>query len=83
MAASQTFTVLSVLAEAMRVPSVLNATARTKLVWPVSERDSRPVAASQSFTVLSKPADAMRVPSGLNATALTRLVWPLSVSKSA
>ena len=74
-AASHTFTVLSSLPEARRVPSWLNATAVTIKEWPLSVRTSSPVAVSHTFTALSPPAEARRVPSGLNATPNTPLNW--------
>ena len=80
--ASQTLTVPSTLAEAMRVPSGLNATPKTQLACPLSVSTSSPVAASQTFTDLSSLAEAMREPSGLNATPWTKLVCPVSVRTS-
>ena len=61
-------TVSSLLAEAMRRPSGLNATPYTVLVCPLSVSVSRPVTASQILTVPSPLPDASRLPSGLNAT---------------
>ena len=52
-AASHTFTVLSLLPEAMRLPSAENATLLTLSVWPLRVRTSCPVATSHTFTVLS------------------------------
>ena len=49
--ASQTLTVWSSLADAMRLPSGLNATPETNPVWPLSVNLSRPLAASQTLTV--------------------------------
>ena len=81
-AASQTLTVSSQLAEARRLPSGLNATPVTSPVCPLSVSSSWPVAASQSLTVWSQLAEARRLPSGLNATPVTPPVCPLSVSSS-
>ena len=69
----------SLLAEAMRRPSGLNATPMTSSVCPLNVSASCPEPASQTLTVLLL-AEAMRRPSGLNATPLTCLLCPLSVS---
>ena len=74
-------TVPSSPAEASVVPSGLNATEFTALVWPVS---GSPIGwrldTSHSRTVPSSPAEASIVASGLNATEFTALVWPVSGS---
>src|SRR6476620_8152986 len=55
-------TVLSQLPEAMRVPSGLNATLFTVLVWPVSGLPTGwPVSASQTRTLLSKLPETKRI----------------------
>src|SRR5262249_14106578 len=67
-ATSQSFTVLSALAEASRLLSGLNATARTELVWPCFPRkswSSLPVTASQTKILRSSPAEASSLPSRL------------------
>jgi hypothetical protein len=66
-------------AEASRAPSGLKTASKTSLVWPVSEKHSRPVAASQIVTARSWLAEASRAPSGLNATFWTRPRWPWMV----
>src|SRR5438552_1166425 len=75
--ASHTFTVLSALALARRLPSPLNATLLTMCVCPLSERISWPLAASHSFTVPPAAALARRLPSLLNATQVTVSLCPL------
>ncbi len=80
---SHTFTVRSMLADASRFPSGLNATLKTALVCPFNVSDSAPLVASHTFTVASLLADASRFPSGLNATLQTMLVCPFNVSDSA
>src|SRR5262245_52433365 len=80
--ASHTFTVPSSLAEAMRLPSGLNATLSTQPVCPLRVSASNPIRASHTFTVLSSLPDTMRVPSAENATLVTPPVCPLMVSSS-
>src|SRR6516165_1233616 len=80
---SQTFTVLSKLAEARRscFLSGLNATQFTTPLWPVKVWiGSPPVLASQSFTLVSSPPEATHRPSGLNATPQTGAAWPRRVN---
>ena len=80
-AGSHNRTLSSTLADASRVPSGLNATDQTPLVWPVSGSPTGYlVAGSHNRTVSSSLADASRVPSALNATDNTELVWPMSGS---
>src|SRR3990172_5812516 len=69
--ASHTFTVLSALAEASRLPSGLYATLRTSALCPLKVRSSSPLFASHTLTVSSSLAEASRLPSGLQATLLT------------
>ena len=76
-AASQSLTVWSPLAEARRLPSGLNATPVTLPVCPLSVSSSWPVAASQSLTVWSSLAEASRLPSGLNDTLIDAAGVPL------
>ena len=72
-------TVLSLLAEASRCPSGLNATLFTRSVCPVSGcADGWPVSAFHNRTVSSQLAEASRCPSGLNATPTHALVCPVS-----
>ena len=68
-------------AEAIRLPSGLNATLKISPVCPLSVRISRPLGMSHSFTVRSELA-ARCLPSGLNATLLTPEACPLSVRVS-
>src|SRR5262249_55366163 len=78
---SQTFTVLSKLAEARCFPSGLNATRLTTPVGPRKVRTRSPlISALQIRTVLSSPPEATHRPSGLNATPQTWAVWPRRVS---
>src|ERR1700722_13952836 len=65
-------------ADASRRPSVENATALTRWLWPLSVCLHLPVAESQSRTVLSLEADASCRPSAEKATALTQPLWPSS-----
>ena len=66
-------------AEAIRVPSGLNATQLTQPLWPFHSRIDSPVAESQSRIVpglpysCAPPAEARCRPSGLNATLRQRL----------
>src|SRR6478672_11634903 len=63
---------LSPAPETMVVPSGLNATLVTKLVWPGSGWPTGlPVSASHTRTVASPPPETIRLPSGLNATLAT------------
>jgi len=56
-------TVLSALAEAKSLPSGLNATENTLMVWPVSGSPrGLPLATSHKRTVLSAPAEAKSLP---------------------
>src|SRR5262249_27165223 len=64
---SQIFTVPSLLAEAMCLPSGLNVTLRTTFKWPRNVCMS-PVTDSHTLTVASVPPHASRRPSGLKAT---------------
>ena len=66
------------LADARTVPSGLNATELTELVWPVRGCPMGwPVAGFHNRTVASPLADARTVPLGLNATERTPSVWPV------
>src|ERR1700739_461926 len=70
--------VLSLLADAIRRPSGLNATLHTPPVWSVSGSPTGwPVRVSHNRTVPSSLADARYWPSGLNATLCTQKVWPV------
>src|SRR5262245_26723540 len=69
LSASQSFVVLSALAEAMRLPSGLQATLLTANSWPENDWSNLPLSASQSFIVPSQLAEAMRLLSGLHAAA--------------
>src|SRR5262245_43266789 len=80
--ASQTFTVLSLLADARWRPSGLNAKLVTASAWPRRVKTSWRSAVSQSFTVASSLAEARRRPSGLKATAVTPRLCPLRVNHS-
>ncbi|MEJ7639496.1 MAG: hypothetical protein WKF75_16350 [Singulisphaera sp.] len=74
--ASQILTVWSSPPEASRVPSGLNVTHRTWLLWPLrAGTTSWPVVASQILTV-RPPPEASRVPSRLKATLRTKGGWP-------
>src|SRR5579872_2692056 len=55
-------------ADASFVPSGLNDTVTTRLVWPLSLCSTLPVAASHRMTNLSELPDASRLPSGLKTT---------------
>src|SRR5262249_55633367 len=82
---SQTRTVCSPLAEAMRLPSELKHTLWIGPVCPLKVNISFPVCASHSFPppVSGLPlVEAMRLPSGENATLKTYPVCPLRVSAS-
>src|SRR5262249_24343643 len=65
-AASQSFTALSELAEASHFSSGLNATLVIPFLCPFRVRSSRPVSTSHKIMIAS-PADARRVSSGLKA----------------
>ena len=78
-AASQILTVPSPLAEASRLPSMLNATLVTPRVCPLSASVSCHVAVSHTFAVVSKLPEASRLPSELNAGLVTTLECPLRV----
>src|SRR6478672_8346930 len=70
---------LSPAPETMVVPSGLNATLVTKLVWPGSGWPTgRPVTASHNRTDPSMLPEAINLPSGLNATLNTTMMWPVS-----
>jgi len=57
------------------VPSGLNATALTQLLWASGGVTGVPLRASHTRAVWSSLAVASRVPSGLNATAKTPPLW--------
>src|SRR5262249_36516467 len=76
LAASHTFTVLSSLPEAMRLPSGLNATPLTHSVCPLRVRSSLPVAASPTSTGVSPLPAPTRMPTGRSAPRLTQSVCP-------
>ena len=69
--ASQILMVLSSDPLAMRLPSLLNATEETRLLWPSRVLMVCPELASQILMVLSSDPLAMRLPSLLNATDST------------
>src|SRR6266480_3834308 len=73
---SHNLTVLSALAEAIRLPSGDHATAYTALECPRQVKVFRAVVASQICTVLSALAEAICLPSGDHATAYTSPEWP-------
>src|SRR5262249_32249861 len=77
---SQTLTVPPTLAEAICLPSGLNATLFTQPVWPRSVWTS-PLASSQTLTVPSLLPHARRLSSGLNATLFTPPVGSVSTSR--
>ena len=64
------------------MPSGLNATELTTLVWPAKATLLSSLR-SQTSTRWSPPHEANDLPSGLNATQLTADVWPASVRSSA
>ena len=68
---SQTLTVRSMLPEAMRRPSGLNATQNTPAVCPRRVKTSSPVVVSHSLMVRSSLPVARRRPSGLQASPST------------
>src|SRR5439155_7584659 len=88
-AESHTFSVLSWLAQTMRLPSGLYATQLTPPACPLSVRISWPLSASHTFTspalfwLIPALALMMRLPSGLNATLLTGYVCPVREKTSA
>ena len=82
LSASHSLMVLSLLRDAIRFPSGLNATLRIEPVCPLSVASWAPLAASHNLMVLSAHPDAIRFPSGLNATPQTTSAWPLSVDCS-
>jgi hypothetical protein len=59
---------------ASSVPSGLNATPNTAIVWPTSSYAQAPVATSHSRGVTSALTVATRRPSGLNGAANTASV---------
>src|SRR5262249_24561446 len=64
---SHTFTVRSMLPEAMLLPSGLHATLRTGCLCPLRERTSRPFAASHTLMVQYPLGLRIRLLSGLHA----------------
>src|SRR5262249_7107532 len=83
LAVSQSFTVPSQLAEAIRLPSRLQATPLISAVWPRMVSSSRPVVASHIRTMASLPTEARRIPSALNSTRQTASLLPDNVSPHA
>ena len=82
MAASQTFTVRSSPAEAMRRPSGLNATPLTPTGVPLErERPPGRWRRPRPSPCRRRLAEAIVRPSGLNATPKTPPVWPLRVER--
>src|SRR5450759_542336 len=80
--ASQRFSELDELPEAIRKPSGEKATELThQILWPLSTCRHSPVCASQILSVLSLLPETIREPSGEKATELTSLVWPLSTAR--
>ena len=69
---AQTLTVLSPLPEARVLPSGLQVTAETGLLWPVRVRSNSPPGQAQTLTVLSSLPEARVLPSGLQVTARDR-----------
>src|SRR5947207_2366923 len=67
-ATSQSFMVLSALAEASQRPSGLKATAKMGFLWPLSFCTSCPLDRFQILIVLSSSPEASSRPSGLKAT---------------
>src|SRR5262245_3898992 len=80
--ASEIFTVVSLLEEASRRPSGLNATPVTPMLCPRSVRTSSPLAVSQSFTLKSSLPEASRRPLGLKATQVAPRLWPFRVNSA-
>src|SRR5262245_26731267 len=76
----QTITVLSSKfpADASHLPSRLNATAITGVVWPLSVAVSLPAATSQSLTVPSESPAARILPSGPKDNELAPFIFPSS-----
>jgi hypothetical protein len=73
---SQTLTVRSELAVAIRLPSGLKTTSKTSPVWPLSVKATLPLAVERTSTSLPRHSPclpcAKSVPSGLPAAALSR-----------
>ncbi|KAJ6091158.1 hypothetical protein N7467_003127 [Penicillium canescens] len=75
-AGSQILTVLSLDADASRLPSCDQAIVRTQALWPLRVDTLWPVAGSQILTISSQDADASRLPLCDQTINLTSSGWP-------